>query len=56
MPGFAGAKFDVAMNPDGSIDPLAQLFRPSFVGVDKGPMISQVTCTVCMYFFMAIFI
>ena len=32
----------MAMNDDGSIDPLSQLFRANFAGVETGPMISQV--------------
>lgn len=42
MPGFPLPEYDVAMNSDGSIDPYKHLFRASFFGVDKGPMISQV--------------
>ena len=41
MDGFSEV-FGVAMNDDGSIDPLSQLFRANFVGVETGPMMSQV--------------
>ena len=41
MEGFSEV-FGVAMNDDGSIDPLSQLFRANFVGVETGPMMSQV--------------
>lgn len=41
MPGFPGA-FGVAKDSDGSVDPSSQLFRANFIGVETGPMISQV--------------
>ena len=42
MPGFVEMG-GVSVQADGSVDPLTQLFRSSFVGVETGPMISQVT-------------
>lgn len=42
MPGYPLPEYDVVTSPDGSIDPYKHLFRASFYGVDKGPMISQV--------------
>lgn len=42
MPGFQGTGYDVSLGQNGTMDPLQQLFRASFVGVDKGPMVSQV--------------
>lgn len=41
MPGFADGT-GVAVRDDGSIDASSQLFRASFVGVETGPMVSQV--------------
>lgn len=41
MPGFADGT-GVAVRDDGSVDPSSQLFRASFVGVETGPMVSQV--------------
>ncbi|CAM9469228.1 unnamed protein product [Sphacelaria rigidula] len=41
MPGFLSKEYAVASTPHGYIDPLKHLFRASFVGVDKGPMITQ---------------
>lgn len=41
MPGFSGA-FGVAQGSNGSVDPYSQLFRANFIGVETGPMISQV--------------
>ena len=41
MEGFP-EMFGVALNDDGSVDPLSQLFRSNFIGVETGPMISQV--------------
>lgn len=41
MPGFPGG-FGVAIASDGSVDPASQLFRANFVGVETGPMVSQV--------------
>ena len=41
MPGFVEMG-GVSVKADGSVDPLTQLFRSSFVGVETGPMISQV--------------
>lgn len=41
MPGFAGLN-GVAVASDGRPDPQSQLFRSSAVGVETGPMISQV--------------
>lgn len=41
MEGFPGIPH-LAINADGTVDPEKQLFRPSFVGVDKGPYMSQV--------------
>eukprot|EP00903_Cladosiphon_okamuranus_P011260 g10618.t1 len=40
MPGFADGT-GVAVREDGSVDPSSQLFRASFVGVETGPMVSQ---------------
>eukprot|EP00752_Nemacystus_decipiens_P010080 g8982.t1 len=40
MPGFADGT-GVAVRDDGSVDPSSQLFRASFVGVETGPMVSQ---------------
>ena len=34
--------FGVAMQDDGYVDPLSQLFRANFIGVETGPMVSQV--------------
>lgn len=43
MPGFGGGTgVAVGGDGDGSVDPSTQIFRASFVGVDTGPMISQV--------------
>lgn len=47
MPGFADGT-GVAVRDDGSVDPPSQLFRASFVGVETGPMVSQ----VCMYVYV----
>ena len=41
MPGFVEMG-GVSVGEDGSVDPQTQLFRASFVGVETGPMISQV--------------
>lgn len=41
MPGFLGA-FGLAKTSDDSVDPSSQLFRANFIGVETGPMISQV--------------
>lgn len=41
MEGFP-EMFGVSMNDDGSVDPLSQLFRSNFIGVETGPIISQV--------------
>ena len=41
MPGFANMN-GVAVGPDGRADPQSQLFRSTAVGVETGPMISQV--------------
>lgn len=44
MSGFADGT-GVAVRDDGSVDPSSQLFRASFIGVETGPMVSQVlTC------------
>ncbi|CAN0531731.1 unnamed protein product, partial [Scytosiphon promiscuus] len=40
MPGFLEMG-GVSVGADGSVDPFAQLFRSSFVGVETGPMVSQ---------------
>lgn len=48
MGGFAGG-FGVAIGTDGSVDPDSQLFRANFVGVETGPMISQV-CVIAVSF------
>lgn len=42
MEGFPLDTNHVAMNADGSIDPAKHLYRANFVGVDKGPYLSQV--------------
>lgn len=34
--------FGVAMQEDGCVDPSSQLFRANFIGVETGPMVSQV--------------
>ena len=41
---MSGIKEDssVSMGKDDRIDPYSQLFRSTFVGVETGPMISQV--------------
>lgn len=57
MPGFPLESNGVAMSTDGtSIDPLKQLFRASFVGGDKGPMVSQVSLSLslCSFLFRGI--
>lgn len=41
MAGF-GLSTGVAVGYDGSVDPHSQLFRSSFVGIETGPMVSQV--------------
>lgn len=41
MPGFANMN-GVAVGSDGRADPQSQLFRSTAVGVETGPMISQV--------------
>ena len=41
MPGFAHMN-GVAVDANGRADPQTQLFRSSALGVEKGPMISQV--------------
>ena len=41
MPGFAKMK-GVAVGADGKADPQSQLFRSNAIGVETGPMISQV--------------
>lgn len=41
MPGFAGMN-GVAVGTDGRADPQSQLFRSAAIGVETGPMISQV--------------
>ncbi|CAM9303474.1 unnamed protein product [Sphacelaria rigidula] len=41
MEGFPLDTNYVAMGTDGSIDPEKQLYRPNFLGVDKGPYMSQ---------------
>lgn len=41
MPGYVEMN-GVAIGADGYLDPHTQLFRSSFVGVETGPMISQV--------------
>ena len=43
MPGFAKMG-GVAVGSDGMADPQTQLFRNSAMGVQTGPMISQVQC------------
>ncbi|CAM9924813.1 unnamed protein product, partial [Sphacelaria rigidula] len=45
MKGFPLDTNYVAMGTDGSIDPEKQLFRTNFIGVDKGPYISQLLVT-----------
>lgn len=47
MPGFAEMN-GVSVGPDGDADPSSQLFRCSFVGVETGPMISQVMICNCL--------
>ena len=42
MPGFKEMS-GVSVGPDGAADPFSQLFRCSFIGVETGPMISQVS-------------
>ncbi|CAN0098562.1 unnamed protein product [Discosporangium mesarthrocarpum] len=39
MPGYRD--FDVLVGDDGKVDPARQLFRAGYVGVDKGPHVSQ---------------
>ncbi|CAN0389254.1 unnamed protein product, partial [Scytosiphon promiscuus] len=41
MPGFAKMNW-VAVGRDGRADPQSQLFRSTAIGVETGPMISQV--------------
>ncbi|CAM9605957.1 unnamed protein product [Discosporangium mesarthrocarpum] len=41
MDGYFDPTYDVPLTPEGGIDPLRHLFRTSYVGVDKGPMVSQ---------------
>ena len=41
MEGFP-EMFGLAIGSDGSVNPLSQLFRAHFFGVETGPMISQV--------------
>ena len=41
MPGFVEMS-GVSVGADGSVNPLTQLFRSPFVGVETGPMVSQV--------------